>query len=290
MLSFLYSLFLKLLYPTSLSLLLLLLSALLRKWAKLSRLCFWLAMAVLLVCGNGWLLEGLTRHLERQYPPLQDHGTTGQRDDRSMGPRDMGITNNQSSTLNSQQSQADAILILSGGILGQLPPRPTVEIGEAGDRLLYGAHLYRQGKATRIICTGNVATGGIAPRPAADDMAEFLEFLNVPPDAIIRETKSGNTREHARNLKPVFENYHFRRVLLVTSAMHMPRSMGVFRKHCPEVEFIPAPTDFRATEKLPVAWYREVVYLIPTPRGLADFSEVTHEYLGIAYYRLRGWL
>lgn len=72
--------------------------------------------------------------------------------------------------------------------------------------------------------------------------------------------------------------------------MHMPRSLEVFRRLCPGLEFIPAPTDFRATERIPAPWYHELTALIPTPRNLLDFSQVMPEYLGIAYCKLRGWL
>src|SRR5262245_41206157 len=109
---FLYSLFLKLLYPTSLCLLLLIGSAALARRPKISRGCLWLAVAILIICGNGWLAGGLARHLERQYPPANP------------------------------VPKADCILVLSGGIWPKLPPRPTVEVGEAGDRLLYGYLLY----------------------------------------------------------------------------------------------------------------------------------------------------
>jgi uncharacterized SAM-binding protein YcdF (DUF218 family) len=259
--SFLYSILLKLLYPTSLCLVLLLAAAAFRKHERLRRLCFWTAVAVLLVCGNGWLVRGLTKHLEWQYLP----------------PNPV--------------PQADCILVLSGGIMPRIPPRPTIEVAEAGDRLLYGAYLYRQRKAPRIICTGNVATGGISLRPASENMAEFLDLLGVPKEAIILESESENTREHARNLQPMFQEKGFKRVLLVTSAMHMPRAFGVFQKQCPGIEFIPAPTDFHATEKqIPTPWYRELVAIIPTPKHLLDFSEVMHEYLGSFYYRLRGWM
>ena len=69
--------------------------------------------------------------------------------------------------------RADAILVLSGGILGRIPPRSTVEVAEAGDGLLYGANLFRQGRAPQIICAVNVATGGLALRPAAEDIPNF---------------------------------------------------------------------------------------------------------------------
>jgi len=170
------------------------------------------------------------------------------------------------------------------------PPRQTVEVSEAGDRVLYAAQLFRDGRAPLVLCTSGVATGGLALRPPSEDMAELLEFFGVPKSAILLETASGNTREHARNLAPVFRERGFKRVLLVTSAMHMPRSMGVFRKYCPEVEFIAALTDYRAAKRIPGPWYRELARLIPTPSQLATFSEAAHEYLGIAYYRYREWM
>jgi uncharacterized SAM-binding protein YcdF (DUF218 family) len=72
--------------------------------------------------------------------------------------------------------------------------------------------------------------------------------------------------------------------------MHMPRSVGSFRRLCPGTEFIPAPTDFRITERVPKPWYHELAALIPTAANLKSFSEVMHEYVGIAYYRVRGWM
>jgi uncharacterized SAM-binding protein YcdF (DUF218 family) len=88
----------------------------------------------------------------------------------------------------------------------------------------------------------------------------------------------------------MFDARRMKRVLLVTSALHMPRSVGVFRRVCPAVEFVPAPTDFRAPFDRSFTWYREGVRLLPTPRSLLDFSDAAHEYLGMAYYHLRGWM
>lgn len=259
--SFLYSILLKLLYPTSLCVLLLVAAAVFRKRQKVRRICFCLAIAVLLVCGNGWVVKYSTRHLESQYPPLSSGSSVA----------------------------ADCILVLGGGTSDRIPPRTTVEVGEAGDRVLYAAHLFKAGRAQRILCTSGIATGGIGPRPASDAMAELLQDLGVPESAIIRETASSNTHEHGRNLLPILKQKGFKRILLVTSASHMPRSMGVFKKSCPGIEFIPAPTDFRIVE-LDLPWYRELVNLIPTPGNLVQFSETMHEYLGMAYYRLRGWM
>jgi uncharacterized SAM-binding protein YcdF (DUF218 family) len=121
-------------------------------------------------------------------------------------------------------------------------------------------------------------------------MAELLVQVGVPETAILRERASRNTYEHGRYLNSFLTENNLKTVLLVTSALHMPRSIAVFRKQCPEVTFIPAPTDYRAPDRLPMPWYRHLSGLIPTPSTYVLFSEVTHEYLGILYYRLRGWI
>jgi uncharacterized SAM-binding protein YcdF (DUF218 family) len=257
---FIYSILLKLLSPTSLCLLSLLAAAVLRKRKIASRICFWMAVAILMVCGNGWLVDALTRNLEGRY------------------------------RLPEPAPRADVILVLSGGLLDKVPPRRTVEVADAGDRVIYAARLYKQRKAGLVICTGGIATGGVAPRSGAEVMKEFLAMLDVPGEAVVTEGASGNTHQHAQNLPLIFQERKIKRVLLVTSAMHMPRSMGVFRKQYPGIEFIPAPTDFRVTDGIPRPWYHEITSLIPTPRHLLDFSDVMHEYLGMAYYKARGWM
>jgi uncharacterized SAM-binding protein YcdF (DUF218 family) len=246
--------------PIVISLTLLIAAAALRKRARVNRICFWMGVTVLLVCGNRWVVGGVVRHLERQHLPPDP------------------------------LPSADCIVVLSGGVLSRVPPRPTVEITEAGNRVLYAAYLYQQGKASRIICTGTGTSGAILARSEAEDMAELLRRLGVPEATILKETKARNTHEHAINLYPLFQERGFKRVLLVTSAMHIPRSLAVFHRLCPGIEFIPAPTDFRAPGWTPGHWYRPFIAVIPTAQNLLDWSDATHEYLGIVYYKVRGWM
>jgi uncharacterized SAM-binding protein YcdF (DUF218 family) len=235
-------------------------AACLKKHKLIKRSCFWTACGILFLSGNEWVVAGLVGHLERQYLPQETVPVV------------------------------DCILVLSGGTLGRLPPRSTIEVDDAGDRVLYGAYLYRERKAPFIICTGGTVIGGTSIRPAAEDMAELLELLGVPNDAIIKETKARNTYEHAINLRTVLAERDFKRILLVTSAMHMPRAIGVFEHVCPGIQFIAAPTDFRVTRGFTDPWYYAVIALIPTPHRLLDVSEALHEYFGIFYYRVRGWM
>lgn len=246
--------------PLVLSLLLLVSSALLAKFKNYSRICLWLGIAVLLTCGNEWVVGLLARPLERRCAP----------------PNPMPA--------------ADCILVLAGGTLSKIPPRRTVEVTQEGDRILYAAHLYFQSNAPLIICTGGVSPDSNGTTPDAADMEEFLEMFQVPGSAIVLETEAHNTHEHALNLRHVLAERHLKRVLLVTSAMHMPRSLGVFQHACPDIEFIPAPTDFREVDRVGASWRRRLKALVPTPRGLMDCSDAVHEYVGLAYYKLRGWI
>lgn len=260
MFGFLYSVLLQLLNPAVVATALLLAAALLRRRQAARRLCFALALGVLLVCGNGLVVHRMVRALEWQHLPPDP------------------------------VPSADAVVILSGGMRAQNYPRPTVEVSETGDRVLYGAELYRRGKAPVVISTGGVGPGSVARRPEAEDMADLLEMVGVPRPAVVLETESQNTHDHALNLCPMFVERRIGRVLLVTSAMHMPRSLAVFRRGCPQVDYVPAPTDFRATRPLSGAWYRTAAAMLPTPRNLMEFSDATHEYIGMLYYRLRGWI
>jgi len=121
-------------------------------------------------------------------------------------------------------------------------------------------------------------------------MKELLEMIGVPGESIIRETNSSSTHEHGKNLQTLLYEHNFKRILLVTSAMHMPRAIGVFKKNCDFCEFIPAPTDFRVTDPIPEPWYQELKALVPTPANLLLFSEAMHEYVGMVFYKFRGWM
>lgn len=258
--AYLYSVFLSLLQPVALTVLLILAAAAFRRRAVVCHLLLASALLVLLVAGNGRVTDAFARRLESRHP----------------APEPI--------------PQADCIVVLGGGTGAAIPPRATVEVGEAGDRVLFAGHLFRQEKAPIVICTSGVATGGLARRPPAEDMAELLVAIGVPEDAILLETESGNTREHAVHLAPLLRERGFKRAILVTSALHMPRAVGVFKRYCPDLEWIPAPTDHRVVEDLePLPWYREARAFVPTPGRLQLFTETVHEYLGMAYYRLRGW-
>ena len=76
----------------------------------------------------------------------------------------------------------------------------------------------------------SVTVDGQTLYPEANTMAELLALLGVPADALILETRSRNTYENAVEVKQELAALGAERVGLVTSAMHMPRSVALFEK------------------------------------------------------------
>lgn len=191
--------------------------------------------------------------------------------------------------------RADAIVVLGGGTRGSDPPRPLPELNEAGDRVLYGAKLYHDGAAPVVIVTGGsiewLTPEGVSPE--ADDMSALMALLNVPADDVWLEDKSRNTYENALFTKQLLENANMNEVLLVTSAMHMPRSVALFEAQ--GVRVIPAPTDFLLSDAEWQHLWRggptvTLINLLPNVEYLTYTTRVMKEYIGIAFYILTGRL
>jgi uncharacterized SAM-binding protein YcdF (DUF218 family) len=181
---------------------------------------------------------------------------------------------------------AQAIVVLGGTIHMPSGIHHSTRLVDSSDRLLVAFRLYRSGKAPLILCTGgnNQLAGQSGKIPEATWMDRLLEEWSIPPTAIQIEGNSTNTHENATRSYAVLAPQSIRRILLVTSAMHMPRAAGAFRKAGFEV--IAVPADFHTgwdESNLAERWY-------PSADNLRDSYTALHEWLGIATYRLRGWM
>ncbi len=191
--------------------------------------------------------------------------------------------------------RADVIVVLGGGARAPAPPRLGGELNEAGDRLLYAAQLYRQGAAPRVLLSGGRTEWvGSASVPEAETMADILTTsMGVPREALWLETASSNTYENAVETRAILEGRGAKTVILVTSAVHMPRAYRVFVKAGQDV--IPASTDYIVTQE-DWAYYTQPDFvvqlfnLLPTADNLVRTTVVLREYIGICVYRLQGWL
>ena len=126
-----------------------------------------------------------------------------------------------------------------------------------------------------------------APLPDGSDsvaqhMAAAAQRLGVPASAIGVETKSINTHENLLFSERQFGLRAQGRVLLLTSAIHLPRSVAAARGV--GLDVLPYPCDFRADTAL--KWQ----HFVPSNEAPGALEEVLHEWLGLAMYALRGWL
>lgn len=186
---------------------------------------------------------------------------------------------------------ADAIVVLGGATASALEPRPWVEVSEAGDRILYGARLYTQGRAPKLLLTGGrVSWRGGSGGSEADDMKQIAMAMNVPAEDILLEGESLNTRQNAVNTQAILQAESIDTVLLVTSAIHMPRSVAIFKKL--GINVTPAPTDYLSPTEVtgPTTIEGRILSLLPDAEAQNRFTRALKEYIGFVIYRLRGWV
>lgn len=188
---------------------------------------------------------------------------------------------------------AEAIVVLGGSTRPMSPPRPWIEVQEAGDRILYGVKLYQDGLAPLIVFTGGrINWKDAADKSEAEDMTELALAMGVPERNIVRENESLNTHQNAVNTAKILQQRQIDTILLVTSAMHMPRSIAIFKKQGFNV--IAAPTDYWVSKDSLAAMrgisFGTFLNVLPDTEALDFFTRALKEYIGIGVYRLRGWL
>jgi len=245
----------QLVYPFNLALLLLLTALLLIVFRRRRGGFFvvLLAFAVLMICSSPLSLVLYHQH-ELRYPSVPAPSSP----------------------------KADAIVLLGGDVGIPVPPRAASEL--QGNRLLHAYRLFRAGKAPQIIVTG----GNVFLQEGIDAEATYSKAIlvswGVPADAILTETKSRNTHQNALYSRQVLAPLGVDRILLVTSAFHMPRATAVFRYAGFEV--FPSPSSFSVTD------YRRPKLLDwwPSLDNLAKAQVLMREKLGMFVYWLRGWI
>lgn len=156
---------------------------------------------------------------------------------------------------------------------------------DSGDRLFQAYQLYQQGKVRKILLTGGSGSVLHPEKTEADKVKNFLMALKVPEQDIILENASRNTHENAVNTAEwIAKNDPAGSCLLVTSATHMRRSLGCFKKA--GLKVFPYTTD-RLTE--PRQYDPENLF-IPNAENFEKWNYVIKEIVGIAVYKLRGFI
>jgi uncharacterized SAM-binding protein YcdF (DUF218 family) len=243
--------------PASLFLLIVLGLAIRVRWPRAGRIVAGSGLAALAILSTNAGASLLVRPLERMTTPL----------------------------LAPERAGAQAIVVLAAGRLQEAPEYGDRDIPDyyALARVRYAAHLQRA-TGLPVLVTGGNGASGVDPDATdrayskADAMAAALrEDFGVPVRWI--EPRSRDTLENAAYSAAMLRKDGVRRILLVTDAMHMPRSRQAF-EHA-GLEVVDAPTMFFGGQARSIgAW-------IPEAEGMRRSWYAIYELLGIAWYHLR---
>jgi uncharacterized SAM-binding protein YcdF (DUF218 family) len=170
------------------------------------------------------------------------------------------------------------VVVLGGGQMKQSDaPVNHVLKNMSIRRVVEGVRLYRQLPQSKLILSGG---GELNPLDSEAAHSATLAFLfGIPKKDIVVETASINTLDQAILIKKWVGKAPF---YLVTSAVHLPRAMGLFHKQ--GLNPIAAPADSLYESHL--GWNS----MIPNPTHLVTFNTAWHEVLGSIWARIRGVL
>jgi uncharacterized SAM-binding protein YcdF (DUF218 family) len=211
--------------------------------------------SLLLLAVVGFLPVGnaLTFALEQRFPPWDD----------SRGP-------------------PDGIVVLGGAISPAVSTaRGAPALNEAAERLTVLADLARRFPHARIIFSGGTAALVFREGTEADIAVPLIESFGVARERITAEDRARNTIENALFSRDLAQPKPGERWLLVTSAAHMPRAVGVFRHVGFEVE--PYPVDWRTSGVMDL-----VQPFTSLSDGLARTDTAAREWIGLIVYWLMG--
>ena len=171
----------------------------------------------------------------------------------------------------------DVIIVLGGGAYNN------DEIFSAGERL-QPASLERESAAALVQKkTGLpvIVSGGavFSDMPEAEASAKYLIELGVPANSVITEDQSRDTMENARFSRKLCVKKGYKKIILLTSASHMPRAVYSFKK-AGFADIVPFPVS-RTVQKKVKLYYHDLL-----PLSLNGVAHALNEYIGLLYYRL----
>jgi uncharacterized SAM-binding protein YcdF (DUF218 family) len=176
-----------------------------------------------------------------------------------------------------------AVVVLGGGeerVRGWDGAMTRLERAEAA-RVLEAARVFHILSPDWLISSGGSDPADPDAVPSSIAMSDALVELGVPADRIRLESTSRDTHDEAVQIAPMLAALHVERVVLVTSTVHMRRSLGAFR--AAGIHALPAS----APDPGRFAGWRD--RWLPHERGLLMTSELAHEIVGLPYYWVRGW-
>lgn len=185
----------------------------------------------------------------------------------------------------SQLPDAEAILCLGGGVEPSLLEPTGFHLKAGADRLSTALTLAAGGKAPLLILGG----GGFPHQgqlvSEADAVRDYLQDHALLKVQVHSLGNCSDTHDEALKVAALMNQRGIKRLLLVTSAYHMPRTVGVFRKI--GVEVIPVPCNYLGARNRigDFSWWH-----LPSHHGFENLALWAHEVIGHYVYRWRGWI
>ena len=223
------------------------------RFARAGLQCLLAILLLLGICGLSPLGNVLMVPLENRFPPW-----------------------------NPARGAPDGIVVLGGAFETSVAPgRGEISLNEAAERMTSAVELARKYPSARIVFSGGsgqLVDGGSTEAGLA---VRLFENLGVPAGRLVTEDRSRDTDENAKFSKAIADPKPGERWMLVTSAHHMPRAIGAFRR----VGF--------AVEAYPVDWRTRGPEDLARPfriasDGLKRTDTAVHEWIGLLVYWLTG--
>jgi uncharacterized SAM-binding protein YcdF (DUF218 family) len=175
--------------------------------------------------------------------------------------------------------------IVLGGMSVYDPGLDRAQFFRGVDRLIQAVELYRRGVIKKILFTGGSGRLLHPEMKEGNYINRYLLYMGVRKKDILIESESKNTRENALFTKQLLHDQNLKgNLLLITSAIHMRRSLGCFNK-------AGVITEPYSTDRYAGARKYELDHLfIPEPSILYDWTTLLHEVVGFITYRIAGYL
>lgn len=179
------------------------------------------------------------------------------------------------------------VAVVLGGMFEYDNSLGRLSIRRGGDRIWQTLNLYHLGKVDKILISG--AHGDLIDKGLREavQMRDVLVENGIPAEDILVDSLSQNTHENAvESIKILKQHPELKSVLLVTSALHMPRSEACFKKSGLS-NFDTFTTDHYTGEK---RGYHLDQWLMPNESVMTDWSKVLHEWMGYISYAIAGYI
>ena len=174
---------------------------------------------------------------------------------------------------------ADAIVVLSGMLKTiKVNDKLKYEFSDGVDRILSGIDLFKNNKASLLILTKGQVPWSLGI-PEGEYLKEFAVKFGVPKESILLTDNVQNTDQEAKSVKKLL-NSNDAKVILITSAFHMPRAKKVFEAS--NIKVIPFAVDF-------INSHQKITFMsfIPSAGALSGTSFFVREMIGRLYYNLK---